>query len=304
MKHSNANNTTFFVIFYQEGSSKIIMESLSALKFKNKILYFFIFWLILLFVFSDTGLSYEKNFTNHLGMEFILVQPGTFIMGSPKDEPYRDKNEVQHKVTISKAYYLQTTEVTVKQWRAVMGRQLLSGKKGGDNFPVTRVSYHDTKKFIKKLNKLTKSKYRLPTEAEWEYACRAGTTTTYSWGDGIDCSKAMYENNKKKCPECISYYTSKGIQPSQAAPVKSFQPNPWGLYDMHGNVWEWCSDNYKEYKSEVDSTTYGIITTENKIKRGGSWYKYGYYLRSANRSYAHPGAKFQTTGFRLVLKAD
>ncbi len=280
------------------------MKSLSDLNLKNQILYFFLLCLILFFAFSNTAFSNEKQFTNHLGMEFILVQPGTFLMGSPENELHRDKNEGQHKVTISKAYYLQTTELTVKQWRKVMGKKMFSKKKGGDNFPVTRVSYYDIIKFIKKLNQQNKGIYRLPTEAEWEYACRAGTTTPYSWGSKIDCSNAMYENNSKKCPECISYYTSRGIPANQAAPVKSFPPNPWGFYDMHGNVWEWCADNYKEYKSEIDSSTYGIITTEGKIKRGGSWYKYGFYLRSANRAYAHPGAKFQTTGFRLILKAD
>lgn len=280
------------------------MQSLSGLKFKKKLLWFFLPGFILLFIFADTGLSYEKKFINHLDMEFILVQPGTFMMGSPKDEPHRDKNEAQHKVNISKAYYLMATEVTVKQWRAVMGVKMFSKKKGGDDFPVTKVSYYDIGKFIRKLNKQNKDIYRVPTEAEWEYACRAGTTTAYSWGNDIDCSKAMYENNKKKRWECINYYVSKGLHSNQAAPVKSFQPNPWGFYDMHGNVWEWCSDIYQEYERNIPGRSYDIIGAGNRIKRGGSWYKYGFFLRSANRAYAHPGAKFQTTGFRLVLKAD
>ncbi|MCD4743723.1 MAG: formylglycine-generating enzyme family protein [Desulfobacteraceae bacterium] len=237
-------------------------------------------------------------------MEFILVQPGTFMMGSPNDEPYRDKNEVRHKMTITKAYYLMAAEVTVKQWRAVMGRKMFSKKKGGDDFPVTKVSYYDIERFIRKLNKQNKGIYRVPTEAEWEYACRAGTTTAYSWGNKIDCSKAMYENNRKKRSECVSYYASKGMPSDQPAPVKSFKPNPWGFYDMHGNVWEWCSDIYQEYENNIQGRSYDIMDTGFRIKRGGSWYKYGIYLRSANRAYAHPGAKFQTIGFRLVLKAD
>jgi sulfatase modifying factor 1 len=283
---------------------KIIMKPLPILELKNKILFFFIFFFLFLFIYTGTVFSNEKKITNSIGMEFILVQPGTFIMGSPKDEPYRDKNETQHKVTIPTAFYLMTTEVTVKQWRAVMGRKLLSKKKGGDNFPVTRVSFYNAKKFIRKLNKQNKGIYRLPTEAEWEYACRAGTKTAYSWGDRIDCSKAMYENNSKTSPECINYYKSKGILPNQPAPVKSFKANLWGLYDMHGNVWEWCSDTYKEYNNDIDSSVYDIMQTETRVRRGGSWYKYGISLRSANRAYAHPGAKFRTTGFRLVLKAD
>ena len=170
--------------------------------------------------------------------------------------------------------------------------------------PVTQVSFYDCQDFINKLNKMGKGVYRLPTEMEWEYACRAGTTTAYSFGDSIDCSKAMYGNNQQKLTECIQHFKSMGLAPNQAAPVKSFAPNPWGFYDMHGNVWEWCSDPYRDYKSHQIDTGYDPIKADTRIKRGGSWYKYGFYCRSANRAYAHPGAKFQTTGFRLVLEAE
>lgn len=277
-----------------------MINSFSYIKFKN---FFFFFWFFLLTVFADTGLSSEKQFINHLGMEFIQVEPGSFIMGSPDDEPYRDKNEVQHKVNITKAFYLQSTEVTLRQWRTVMGRKLFGKKKGGDNLPVTKISFHDAQKFIEKLNNLNKidqGKYRLPTEEEWEYACRAGTTTAYSWGDKIDCTNAVYQNNRKKASDCILFLKSIGILPDQPAPVKSFPPNPWGFYDMHGNVWEWCSDQYQEYKSSDDDT----LKARTRVKRGGSWFKYGFYLRSANRAYTHPSAKFKTTGFRLVFEAD
>jgi len=244
----------------------------------------------------------EKKFTNHLGMEFIKVEPGSFIMGSPESEPYRDKNENQHKVTISRAFYLQATEVTLKQWEALMGTKLLSRKpKDEKNLPVTKVSFYDTQKFIKKLNSsdmVRNGRYMLPTEAQWEYACRAGTQTAYSWGDEIDCSKAMYQNNSKKASKCISLFKTRGMLPDRPAPVKSFAPNPWGFYDMHGNVWEWCSDPYREYNTDASAKS------GTRIKRGGSWFKYGIYLRSANRAYAHPGGKFQTTGFRLVFKAE
>jgi len=279
------------------------MNSFSLIKFKKNYLYLLLFWFIFIFVFADTGLSFEKKFINHLGMEFILVEPGSFIMGSPKDEPYRDKNEVQHKVNITKAFYLQTTEVTLKQWRSVMGRKLFGRKKGKDNLPVTRVSFHDSEDFIEKLNKLNKldkGRYRLPTEEEWEYSCRAGTTTAYSWGDDIDCSKTMYQNNRKKASDCVLFYQSMRLQSDMPAPVRSFAPNPWGFYDMHGNVWEWCSDKYQEYKSSGSDT----LKAGNRIKRGGSWFKYGIFLRSANRAYAHPSAKFKTIGFRLVFEAD
>ena len=273
----------------------------------KKIFKIFIFYFVFCLIgwhFPALPGAQEKKIANHLGMDFILVQPGSFMMGSPKNEPHRDNNEILHKVTISKPFYLQSTEVTIQQWEAIVGKKIFNRKKGTGNSPVTRVSFFDCQNFIKKLNALNKGIYRLPTEAEWEYACRAGTTTAYSWGNSIDCSKAMYGNNLQKQTECIQHFKSMGFLPNQAAPVKSFAPNPWGFYDMHGNVWEWCSDPYREYKSDTVDTGYNPIKTDARIKRGGSWYKYGWYCRSANRSYAHPNAKFQTTGFRLVLEAD
>ena len=238
-------------------------------------------------------------------MDFILVQPGSFLMGSPDNEPHRDSNEILHEMKILKPFYLQATEVTVKQWKTVMGWKLFNRKKGTDNMPVVRVSYYDAQKFIKKLNKLNKGVYRLPTEAEWEYACRAGTSTAYSFGDTIDCSKAMFANNSKKQTECIQIFKSRGFEPDRPAPVKSFAPNPWGFYDMHGNVWEWCADPYQDYKSPItEKNGFNPIGEDTRIRRGGSWYKYGWSCRSANRAYANAGAKFQTTGFRLVLEAD
>ncbi len=293
-----------YIGHFLKGRLKSIVNILSFLKFRKKSLSLFLFVIIFLFCFTNTGLSFKDRFTNHIGMEFILVQPGTFMMGSPEDELHRDKNEVLHKVTIPNAFYLTATEVTVKQWRAVMGRKWFAKKTGGNNFPVTKVSFYEAERFIRKFNGQKRGVYRLPTEAEWEYACRAGTATAYCWGEKIDCSKAMYQNNSKKCGDCILYYKSLGLSANQAAPVKSFQPNAWGFYDMHGNVWEWCSDYYSEYKDDIGKGNYDIINAGTRVKRGGSWYKYGFYLRSANRAYAHPAGKFQTTGFRLVLEAD
>jgi formylglycine-generating enzyme required for sulfatase activity len=237
-------------------------------------------------------------------MEFILVLPGSFIMGSPESEPFRDADEIQHRVTIAAPFYLQTTEVTVQQWRAVMGKKMFGQQKGEPDSPVTRVSFYDVQNFIKRLNRMDNKGYRLPSEAQWEYACRAGTTTAYSWGNTIDCSKAMYCNNTKKKPDCTLFYKSMRLKPNQPARVKSFPPNPWGLYDMHGNVWEWCADEYRPYTGAVSDKNYDTMKRETRIRRGGSWFKFSQYLRSANRTFAHPGAKFQTTGFRLVLEAD
>jgi hypothetical protein len=144
---------------------------------------------------------------------------------------------------------MQTTEVTVDQWRAVMGRRLLARKKGSGDMPVTKVSWHDCKKFIRKLNQMTGEQYLLPTEAQWEYAARAGSSTAYFWGNTIDCTRAMYANNPMKYDDCVSDNRSSGLDANWPAPVKRYPPNAWGLYDMHGNVWEWCEDFFDTYDS-------------------------------------------------------
>ncbi len=245
----------------------------------------------------------EKIYLNSLGMEFVLIPSGEFVMGSPVDEPHRGAQELQHTVTISKPFYMQTTEVTLKQWRALMGKKMFGRRKGTADHPVTKVSWYDCENFIEKLNALNEGVYRLPTEAEWEYACRAGTTTAYSWGDSINCERAMYANNRLKAAGCIKYVKSRLMKINRPAPVKSYPPNAWGLYDMHGNVWEWCFDHYAEdydLKDNKDPQGCGIGMAHSR--RGGSWYKYGYACRSANRAYGHASTRFKTTGFRVVRK--
>jgi len=261
----------------------------------------FIFIVAMLLVsFPVSIYSFEKTYTNTLEMSFVLIPSGTFTMGSPTNELHRGSSEVRHRVTISKPFYMQTTEVTVKQWHSIMGRRMMMFQQGADNLPMTRVSWFDCMKFIKRLNKLGQGKYRLPTEAEWEYAARAGTSTAYSWGDTINCEKAMYGNNSLKDDACQLYYRSIGLQIDQPAPVKTFNPNPWGLYDMLGNVWEWCMDWYGDYSEKPVIDPKGPESGNMRIRRGGSWFKYGYSCRSANRSFGHPATRYNTTGFRLV----
>jgi len=247
----------------------------------------------------------DKTYRNSLKMEFVKIPAGEFMMGSPPDEPHRSKLEVQHKVIISQPFYMQTTEVTLKQWRALMGAKLFGRRKGTDDHPVTKISWYDCQDFIAKLNAHGKGVYRLPTEAEWEYACRAGSTTAYSWGDKADCARAMYGNNDIKARECIDYVKARHKAVNQAAPVKSYPPNDWGLYDMHGNVWEWCLDCYVEdYDLNDNKDPKGAVSGMAHSRRGGSWYKYGYACRSANRAYGHASAKYQTTGFRVVREVQ
>ena len=255
---------------------------------------------IIIISFSVSIYGLEKTYTNTLGMEFVLVPSGTFTMGSPPNESHRGTSEVRHQVTISKPFYMQTTEVTLGQWHSIMGRRVFLRRKGSDNMPVTRVSWFDCMKFIKRLNKLGKEKYRLPTEAEWEYAARAGTKSPFSWGDTIDCDKAMYGNNSLKHDVCQLYVKSIKLEINQPAPVKSYQPNPWGLFDMHGNVWEWCMDWYGDYGTKPVIDPKGPESGNMRIRRGGSWFKYGHSCRSANRSFGHSATRYQTTGFRLV----
>ena len=246
----------------------------------------------------------SERFVNSLDMEFVLIPAGSFTMGSPESEEHRDKDENLHEVIITRPFYLQSTEVTLDQWWAVMGKKLFGRRKGRPDSPVVSVSWFDCMEFVDKLNERGEGTYRLPTEAEWEYACRAGTTTAYSWGNEPSCSRAMYSNNPLKSEACIPHVESMGLEPGRPAPVKTYDPNPWGLYDMHGNVWEWCSDWYGQYPEERVKDPSGPGEGNRRVRRGGSWYKYPWYCRSANRNMGHPAIKHDTLGFRVVREVE
>ena len=235
--------------------------------------------------------------TNRLGMKFVLIQPGSFNMGSNNGN---DDEKPVHRVTISKPFYMQTTEVTQAQWQAVMGGNPSSFK--GDDRPVEMVRWHDVQEFIRKLNAQEGSnKYRLPTEAEWEYAARAGSTTAYSWGDDIDCSKAMYENDPGSSEtKCVDYVRGRGLVPDSTAPVGSYAPNAWGLYDLHGNVWEWVQDRYGSYSSGSSTDPSGPSSGSERVNRGGGWTLTAGSCRSANRGRDDPGIRYSILGFRLA----
>jgi formylglycine-generating enzyme required for sulfatase activity len=261
------------------------------------------FTVVMLLIIAGTAYSQDKTFVNNLGMAFTLIPAGTFIMGSPVRERQRDAGETPHRVTISRPFYMQTTEVTIGQWRKVTAKGLLGffkRRKGRNDLPVSRTCYYDTKSFIEKLNAMDQGRYRLPTEAEWEYAARAGTTTAYSWGDHIDCSLAMFANKKGRFDRCRATAKGKGLPLDGPAPVKSFPPNPWGLYDMHGNVWEWCRDWFGPYQPGAQTDPQGPANATNRVRRGGSWFGEGEKCRSANRAYGHPGSRLRNTGFRVV----
>ncbi|MDP8238185.1 MAG: SUMF1/EgtB/PvdO family nonheme iron enzyme [Candidatus Hatepunaea meridiana] len=221
--------------------------------------------------------------TTH-GMKFVQIPAGSFMMGS-NDGYNFDENPV-HMVNI-KSFFVMTTEVTQAQWKAVMNNNPSRFK--GDNLPVENVSWNEIKDFLKKLNKKDPNRnYRLPTEAEWEYACRAGTTAKYYSGDSESDLKrvAWYDGNSGK----------------KTRPVGQKQPNEWGLYDMHGNVWEWCEDCYHDgYNNAPNDGSAWVSPSESyRVSRGGSWRNYPEYCRSANRNDFHLDTCGSNGGFRLV----
>ncbi len=237
-----------------------------------------------------------KTFTNTMGMEFVFIPPGDFIMGSPLSEYERRPDEVRHLVKFAKGYYIQTTETTQGQWKKIMGKNPSHYDKCGDNCPVETVSWDDIQEFLNKLNVLEGSKkYRLPTEAEWEYACRAGTRTPFSCGRCLSTDHANYngEYPYKGCPD--------GKDRNKIIPVASLSPNPWGIYDMHGNVWEWCHDWMGPYSSRPVVDPVGPSTGEKRIYRGGSQNDKAEYSRSAFRGQFKPHRRSGSLGFRLAI---
>jgi len=237
----------------------------------------------------------RRGFANSLGMNFVYINPGKFMMGSPSTEPGRGSDEPQHRVTLTKGYYLQTTEVTQGQWKAVMGKNPSHFNDCGDDCPVEKVSWYDIREYIKKLNQLESTgKYRLPTEAEWEYACRAGKKAPFSFGNCLSAAQANYDGNYP-LSGC-----SKGQYRKKTIPVASLAPNDWGLYDMHGNVSEWCQDRYGNYPSGSISDPTGPRSGSPRVFRGGSWDHFAKRARSAHRLSNEPGLRYYSNGFRLA----
>ena len=239
---------------------------------------------------------------NSIGMRFVTIPSGTFMMGSPETEEDRKDNEHQHKVTITKAFYMQTTEVTQGQWQAVMDTEPWKGKsyvKEDANYPATYLDWNNAYAYCKKLSEIEDKTYRLPTEAEWEYACRAGTKTAWSFGDDENAigDYAWYRGKTWDIGERYAHQV--GLK----------KPNAFGLYDMHGNVYEWCHDCYGEdyYKQSPEQDPQGPATRDrlmSRVQRGGSWNYNTRYTRSANRGYDPPFYRHFHNGFRVVRELD
>jgi formylglycine-generating enzyme required for sulfatase activity len=244
----------------------------------------------LLILTPGESFAAEKNYSNSIGMEFILIPAGSFTMGADKNFKAYDDETPLHRVRISRPFYLGKYEVTQAQWTAVMGNN--PSKFKGQNNPVEQVSWDDAQIFIEQLNAQEgHNRYRLPTEAEWEYAARAGTTGAYSFGDDAASlgEYGWYEDNSGW----------------EAHPVGQKQPNAWGLYDMHGNVWEWVEDWYGEsyYRNSplTDPAGPSSAGSYHRVFRGGAWYSNVRHCRSAMRYDIPSGLSYGTLGFRLAL---
>jgi len=251
-------------------------------------------------VFSWPPAETPNEITNSIGMKLVLIPKGTFTMGSAAAEEGADGDEQQHEVTISQTYYLGTTEVTQGQFERVMDynpswfltRVML---KDSSMHPVEKVSWEEAVQFCKRLSALPAERaagrvYRLPTEAEWEHACRAGTETAFSFGDDADA---------------LGDHAWWGINSEESThPVGEKKPNAWGLYDMHGNVWEWCSDWYGDYPQEAVTDPKGAPGGFGRVYRGGGWGFSARLCRSACRENAfEPSYANFSLGFRVAMSS-
>ena len=268
---------------------------------------------------TSTTSSSSQTVKNSIGMEFVKIPSGSFMMGSDKN----DNEKPIHKVTISQEFWMQKTEVTQSQWQAVMENNPSNFK--GNNLPVENVSWDDAQEFIKKLNAKGEGTYRLPTEAEWEYAARAGATcariTVLEQQIAILENKPAEDRNyedakqfvklKKELDDCttgdyagnldaMAWYKTNSDKKTQAVATK--QANAWGLYNMHGNVWEWCQDWYGSdyYANSASVNPTGATSGSDRVLSGGSWHDAAVYLRSAYRSDDTPSFRGDNVGFRVV----
>jgi len=243
---------------------------------------------------------YREDLGNGAYLDMVYIAGGSFLMGSPTSEKKSDwakgKEEPQHRVTVPE-FWMGKYQVTQAQWEEIMGSNPADFK--GANRPVEKVSWDDCQEFCRKLSELTGKRYRLPSEAEWEYACRARTITPFSCGETITTALANY-NGDYTCAD-----EDKGQCREETVEVGSFPPNPWGLYDMHGNVWEWCEDGW--HGNYNGAPTDGIAWSDNhsqtigRVIRGGSWSYHPVNCRSANRHENYHGSRISYGGLRLVF---
>lgn len=253
---------------------------------------------------SKKSKYFQEKLDENVSIEMIYIPNGSFIMGSTNNELGREKDESpQQKIRI-KSFYMSKFPITQAQWRIVatfpqINRNLNPNPScfKGDKLPVEKVSWYDATEFCQRLSKYTNRTYLLPTEAQWEYACRGGTTTPFYFGEMITTDLANYDGRQGYGTKPTGKYDKK------TSPVDSFTPNPFGLYDLHGNVWEWCEDHYSpSYKSKsTDGTAYySNMMSSPRLVRGGSWSLNPTYCRSGKRSSYAPDSNYNFLGFRII----
>jgi formylglycine-generating enzyme required for sulfatase activity len=234
--------------------------------------------------------------TNSIGLQLVQIPAGEFLMGSPDSDSEASSDEKpQHRVQITQPFYLGMFEVTQAQYQRVMGSNPSNFKDDSGLLPVETVSWQDAQEFCAKLSDLTDEKqagrqYRLPTEAEWEYACRAGTQTKFSFG----------EDDKDRG----EYAWFSGNSGGATHPIGQKKPNEWGLFDMHGNVWEWCADDLRGYTSAPTADLVGSAVASARSLRGGSWFIDGRLCGSAFRGRCRPGDRYLFLGFRVARSSS
>ena len=225
-------------------------------------------------------------------MAMVWLEPGSFMMGSPKEENGHFSDETLHKVTLTNGFWMGQTGVSWRQWLEVMGSQ--ENVPTNVDLPVTHVSWNDAQIFLQKLNENSKGiLFHLPTEAEWEYACRAGSTDAFSFGNDITLAQVNYSGR---------YFNID--QRRSSVPVGSLPANEWGLHEMHGNVWEWCSDWYGSYAGGELENPVGLPEGGRRVIRGGGWRDGAQVCRAAYRYQVQPGGRSSILGFRVVAVQD
>jgi formylglycine-generating enzyme required for sulfatase activity len=239
------------------------------------------------------AVQFTENLEKGVDLELLIVPAGIFHMGSPRREGNQDERP-QHLVTV-KSFMMSRFLITQGQWKAIMGT-LPPCRFKGDHLPVERVSWKDARKFCKRLSKKTKRIYQPPSEKQWEYACRAGTKTPFNLGETLTVEVANFNGEHTFLNEARGYYrhvTTAG---------GTFPPNAFGLYDMHGNLWEWCADNWLENYTSApgDSSSYQDKDSRYRVVRGGSWHEPPELCRSAVRLRVLETDADEFTGFRVV----
>jgi formylglycine-generating enzyme required for sulfatase activity len=253
---------------------------------------------------------------NNFPADFVLIKGGTFTMGSAATELERVNDELQHRVTVSD-FYLAKSEVTQREYRALMGNNPSNSQ--GDNLPVENITWFDAVRYCNALStregltptytingdnvtwNRNANGYRLPTEVEWEYACRAGTATPFNTGNNINDNQANFNNNYGYNNDASGRVT--GGYRQRTVAVNSFNPNQFGLFDMHGNVWEWCWDWYGTYSADAQINPTGSQTGTLRVNRGGGWNDFPRHIRSAYRAATPPNNTSFNIGFRLARNA-